>query len=330
MLLDSVRSLKQEISQSFVADAANVVASASTFGISARRLDRQPRVVRSMALGVSTGANKEDYRLAIRLQQRAMEDHPEVARLVQQAKGEADVRYVGRISKMATGLRSRRRPLEVGVSVGHFLITAGTLGCFVSREKGRTCILSNNHVLANEDQAAIGDPIIQPGDFDGGTNPLDRVARLTDFVRLDLTAANIVDAAIAEIDSSIEFKPRDVQDIGMLTGKTATVFDDSAVRKVGRTTGFTTGRVTAFEIDNVVVAYDIGDLRFDNQIEVEGSGSGPFSQGGDSGSLVVDEENNAIGLLFAGGDQGGSNGQGLTYLNPIDDVLSKLGVTIVV
>jgi len=98
------------------------------------------------------------------------------------------------------------------------------------------------------------------------------------------------------------------------------------VSKVGRTTGLTHGRVTAIELDNVVVGYDIGNLRFDGQIEIEGAGEGAFSQGGDSGSLIVNAERKAVALLFAGGDQGGSNGRGLTYGNPIDKVFDSLEV----
>jgi hypothetical protein len=86
------------------------------------------------------------------------------------------------------------------------------------------------------------------------------------------------------------------------------------------------GRVTAFELDNVVVGYDIGELRFDDQIEIEGEGDAPFSQGGDSGSLIVDAERRAVALLFAGGDQGGSNGKGLTYANPLAAVFGALKI----
>jgi hypothetical protein len=96
------------------------------------------------------------------------------------------------------------------------------------------------------------------------------------------------------------------------------------VSKIGRTTGLTHGRVTAFELDNVVVEYDNGDCRFDSQIEIEGEGDGSFSDGGDSGSLIVGEDLRAIALLFAGSDQGGSNGKGLTYANPIHNVLNAL------
>src|SRR5205085_11560644 len=98
---------------------------------------------------------------------------------------------------------------------------------------------------------------------------------------------------------------------------------------LGRTTDATRGRVTAIELDNVVVQYDIGNLRFDNQIEIEGADAGPFSLGGDSGSLIVDGEIRAAALLFAGGDQGGTNGKGLTYGNPIAQVFAELGVELV-
>jgi len=115
--------------------------------------------------------------------------------------------------------------------------------------------------------------------------------------------------------------------LGNLAGVGPAFLDaGTKVAKAGRTTGRTHGRVTAFELDNVVVGYDLGNLRFDNQIEIEGAEDGPFSQGGDSGSAIVDEELKAVALLFAGGDQGGSNGQGLTYANPIQTVLDTLKV----
>ena len=45
------------------------------------------------------------------------------------------------------------------------------------------------------------------------------------------------------------------------------------VFKIGRTTGATGGRVTAFDLDNVIVNYDSGNLRFDGQLEIEGVGN---------------------------------------------------------
>jgi len=78
----------------------------------------------------------------------------------------------------------------------------------------------------------------------------------------------------------------------------------------------------------VTVEYDLGILTFDNQIEIEGSGQRSFSDAGDSGSLIVDDDMMASALLFAGGDHGGSNGKGVTYANPINAVLQALAVTL--
>ena len=76
--------------------------------------------------------------------------------------------------------------------------------------------------------------------------------------------------------------------------------------------------------------YDAGVVRFDDQIEIQGT-DGPFSQGGDSGSLVFTEGDGAraVGLLFAGSDTGGSGGGGLTYINPITVVLGSLDAELV-
>jgi hypothetical protein len=75
----------------------------------------------------------------------------------------------------------RFRPAPGGVSIGHHEITAGTLGCLV-KKNGEMVILSNNHVLANSNDAQVGDPILQPGPYDGGRFPNDHIADLTQFV----------------------------------------------------------------------------------------------------------------------------------------------------
>lgn len=58
-------------------------------------------------------------------------------------------------------------------------------------------------------------------------------------------------------------------------------------------------------------------VRFHDQIMTEMK-----SMAGDSGSLVLSEDNYAIGLLFAGSND-------YTVLNPIGVVLDKLGVDLV-
>jgi hypothetical protein len=85
--------------------------------------------------------------------------------------------------------KGRFRPIiSPGVSMGHFKVTAGTFGAFVTdKSTGERFILSNNHVLANSNDALIGDAILQPGAIDGGLNPGDVVATLERFIKLRFT-----------------------------------------------------------------------------------------------------------------------------------------------
>jgi hypothetical protein len=331
MNIDNARELKLSLLGNVTASLAKPAAIRS-LGVRAQESHPGKDAMRTMAIGISTKG--KEHKLAIRLQRRLLVDHPVLARIRERAKGEVDIKYVGRIQKLETPttLQKRRRPLVVGCSIGHFKITAGTLGCFVKdRATGEILILSNNHVLANENNALAGDTIIQPGKFDGGKVSSDAIGQLRRFVKLKKTAANLVDCALSSIKASINSNPRKLGSFGNIAGLgPAVVADGTDVRKVGRTTGETKGRVTAFELDNVVVAYDIGNLRFDDQIEIEGSGSKSFSDGGDSGSLIFDTQRGAVALLFAGGDEGGSNGKGLTYGNPIRAVLDALKVDLVV
>ncbi|MBZ0301148.1 MAG: hypothetical protein K8J31_15480, partial [Anaerolineae bacterium] len=96
-----------------------------------------------------------------------------------------DVYEVGYLRAYETP-RDRFRPtIPSGVSIGHFKITAGTLGTIVTdRTTGAKLILSNNHVLANSNEGLVGDAILQPGPTDGGQNPGDKVATLERFVRI--------------------------------------------------------------------------------------------------------------------------------------------------
>jgi hypothetical protein len=195
------------------------------------------------------------------------------------------------------------------------------------RKGGAVRILSNNHVLADENAGKKGDAIIQPGAFDGGSRANDTIGRLDKFVRLKKDGINFADAAMGSVEKAIQYDYKTLKGVGTLNGVATSMLDaGNDVSKVGRTTDATRGRVTAIELDNVVVGYDSGNLRFDNQIEIEGAGDSPFSQGGDSGSLIVNAQGEAVALLFAGGDQGGSNGKGLTYGNPIQAVFDLLGV----
>lgn len=372
MRLDSVRTLKTQLVHDvilpFAVNASRMrsagvraVANAmalpgmtgdtSFLAVGARPAETLPVVQRSIALGVAPHGRQ--YRLAIRVQRASLRNSPMVDQLTRRARGEVDIRLVGRIDKRARARRvsswgappiapsavipwyqRNTRPLLIGASIGHIDVTAGTLGCFVKRG-GTTYILSNNHVLANENNARRGDAIIQRADFDGGTHPADDVGELTFFVRLKKSAANFVDAALASVDDDdinhdetrlrelVNGKDRRLAGLGP-----AEIDEGDFVYKIGRTTGPTKGRVTAFALDNVVVNYDVGNLRFDDQIEIEGVGKKPFSDGGDSGSLIVNSQMEAVALLFAGSDVGGGNHLGLTFANPMHRILQDLKATL--
>ncbi len=329
MQLDSVRNLKASVQAAVVAPLSAGRIRHPSIALSAQPMANLVGPRRAVALGI-TPKGRNEFQLAIRVQRAELVDSPQVAAIVKRARGEADVRFIGRLMKRAAIPWNRKtvRPLRIGVSIGHFKVTAGTLGCFVTRRTdGALLVLSNNHVLANENAARAGDAILQRGAFDGGTRPKDVAGKLAKFVRLKTSDANLVDCAVASIAPGIGANLRSIRGIGTLAGQGADFLDEgTGVLKLGRTTGVTKGRVTAFELDNVVVGYDIGDISFNDQIEIEGTGDEAFSAGGDSGSLIVDADRRGVALLFAGGDHGGSNGKGLTYANPLGTVLDALQV----
>ena len=223
-------------------------------------------------------------------------------------------------------LTSRARPAFGGLSIGHFRITAGTLGTCCYDAEGfpgkptRYYLLSNNHVLANSNNAAIGDPILQPGPVDGGTSPTDVIARLSRFVPIKFThpgqpaPLNLVDAAIAEGEfADLE---RRIYWIGYLSGVEPTPRPDELVRKCGRTSNFSTGRIRNINA-TVNVNYGEGKVaRFARQILTT-----DMSEGGDSGSVVAGRDGRAVGLLFAGSPQ-------VTIASPMSLVQDKLGIRV--
>lgn len=146
------------------------------------------------------------------------------------------------------------------------------------------------------------------------------VAELSRFVRLRPTR-NLVDAAIAELIGGLEYYPDWLTGLGDIRPPTGQGVElGGTVYKLGRTTGLTRGEVTAIEVDGLRVEYDAGVLSFDNQFEIAPADGGPFSAGGDSGSLIVDSRHRAVGLLFAGNDVNS------TYANPLDAVFEILRI----
>lgn len=218
-------------------------------------------------------------------------------------------------------LRGRIRPVKGGYSVGHYRITAGTMATAVYDRSPfpgiprRYYMLSNNHVLANSNNARIGDPILQPGRYDGGTYPRDLVARLYRFVPIRFDGrCNYVDAAIAV--GEFHDLDREVYWIGYVKG-VATVGVNANVQKTGRTTSYTTGRVSAI---NATVNVNYGSSRVGRMCRQIVTTN--MSAGGDSGSLLCDMNERAVGLLFAGSSS-------VTIHNDIRYVQALLGIRVV-
>ena len=215
-------------------------------------------------------------------------------------------------------------PVPIGVSTGHPDITAGTIGARVTGG-GSVYALSNNHVYANENAAKIGDAVIQPGTFDGGSSHGDDIGTLHAFVPIDFFGGdNYVDAAIALSDTSTLGNSTPSDGYGTPKSTIAPPRINHKVMKYGRTTGLTQGRIDAINA-TVNVGYGSGVARFVGQIIIR---PGNFSAGGDSGSLIVSNDRGSdkrkpVGLLFAGSSS-------FTVANPIGDVLDAFGSDIAI
>jgi len=233
---------------------------------------------------------------------------------------------------------TKARPAPVGFSVGHFAITAGTIGARVVNPSLSVFLLSNNHVLANSNDASIGDPILQPGPFDGGV-AADQIGTLSAFKAIDFAGGNnTIDAAIALSNATVLSNATPPDDgYGMPSaqiwndGNSDGVFDNKnallnlPVQKYGRTTKLTHGTITGINA-TLSICYEalfifcLKSATFVDQIVIE---PGQFSGGGDSGSLIATDDLNLnpVALLFAGSET-------QTIANRIDLVLNHFGVRI--
>ena len=279
-----------------------------------------------------------EVKLAILVQRKRLVQHPIVERAVRLAGGEVSIIVTGPAVRHGACNGGRHRPLRIGSSIGHYRVTAGTLGCFVKcTMAGEIGILSNNHVLANANKAKLDDPIIQPGRADGGEIPRDRVATLKRFIPLDFTqdSINHVDCAFATLDADIDHAPSEVVTRDgapwPIGAPKDLLLPERGLKKMGRTTDHTTGNTAIIGVDNVFVSMVTGNpnmlARFDNQIAIHGE-ERPFSKPGDSGALVFTRDDRPVGLLFAGTQTGGA-GFGVTFANPLGTVLELLDLELI-
>ena len=240
-----------------------------------------------------------------------------------------NVIVTGLIEAQPHTFRIRRAP--GGVSCGHVRVTAGTLGCLARGRRRprsrRVLVLSNNHVLANSNNARFGNSIIQPGRVDGGRHPRDRIAILERFVPIKFNGgSNFVDCAtgwawhkLVRRELLIRARARRFIRIG---SRPCPPRRNQPVFKTGRTTQLTVGRVRDTSV-TIRVNYGRGRVAlFRDQIAIR-SRRGLFSRGGDSGSVVVENSRRRcpVGLLFAGGG-------GTTFANKMTRVVRALDINL--
>jgi hypothetical protein len=214
-------------------------------------------------------------------------------------------------------------PVKGGVSIGPCrsvggYVFAGTLGAIVrDNATGNPFLLSNFHVMCIDNGWHVGDQMTQPSRVDTGTCPANVVGTLQ---RAALTSS--VDAAVCNLSG--RGYSCEIVDIGTVTG-TATATLSMNVRKRGRTTGLTFGTVDSISLSvNIDYGDGIGPRTLTNQIgiQTDTSHNPKFGDHGDSGSVVVNDSRQIVGLYFAGS----SDGYGVA--NPIAAVLSELNISI--
>ena len=219
----------------------------------------------------------------------------------------------------------------------------GTLGALVQDKNSNLYVLSNNHVLAESDQARLGDAIVQPALIDLNCNPQAgrTVGSLRYVVPIESTQTN-VDAALAAATPAIDTSGGILKLGAPVNGLLSTAapaagsgeilnaneLNGLQVVKSGRTTGLTCSTVNTVDLRvEVDYYYDCAEKRqyytktYTNQIGIPGAS---FADSGDSGALVLDASNaEPVGLFFASG--AGEGTDGFSIANPIQDVLNELG-----
>ncbi len=265
---------------------------------------------------VGTGVGMDAHGNAVVL---ILAERPGIANLPTKLEGiPTRVDVVGEVVPLRS-YKGEYRPVPGGVSVGNANeCVAGSVGAIVIKG-GTRHILSNNHVLARMNAASIGERINQPGRYDGkpACVQTSQCGTLSGFVSINFSGGNnTVDVATASLSVASSCAMVD-----NLYTPSSTVVNPSvglAVKKVGRTSGLTTGTIAGINVTVNVNYGSPGVAKFVNQIYVASN----FIRSGDSGSMMVTQNgNNPVGLNFAGGS-------GASFANPIGPALQGVGASI--
>lgn len=217
----------------------------------------------------------------------------------------------------------RYDPLLGGISIGPSRVIGGsvftgTLGAVViDNGTNRRAALTNFHVACVDTGWSVGDRMAQPSRVDTGVVPGDEVGAL-----LRATLSGAVDGAVISLDPGRGTRC-EVAEIGQVRGTKVAALG-MRVRKRGRTTGLTYGSVDGVSLTvNVDYGNGIGVRTLTNQVSVtaDTARNPRFSDRGDSGSVILDDDGYVVALLFAGSGTS-------TVGNQIAAVLSELNIRI--
>lgn len=178
-----------------------------------------------------------------------------------------------------------------GVSVGHLNAkTSGTLGG-VLRIGDQKYAVSTASVMA-PDGSKLGDRIVQPS-IEDSPHRAYSLGRLAVISKLAFGSINDLDAAIALVESEVPTTPR-IKDIGRPTDVAEPEIGMN-VRKTGRTSGYTEGKVLCTDV-RIKVVKDRQQFVFQDQFIIMNE-SDPFSEVGDEGAFVLDNNNELVGMV---------------------------------
>jgi hypothetical protein len=196
----------------------------------------------------------------------------------------------------------------------------GTLGALVTDRAGNGQVmgLTTFHAACVDDAWSVGDEMVHPSRVDSGVRPGDMVGTLC---RAALSGS--VDGAAVLLTPKRSYRPS-IVDIGAVTGSVVAT-RGTVVRKRGRTTGLTTGRITSVDATVLTDYRDgLGVRVLRDQLRIEVVGGGVMGDYGDSGAAVVDPDNRVVGLYVAGNPSGT-----VAFASPIGKVLDELDVDLI-
>jgi hypothetical protein len=245
---------------------------------------------------------------------------------------------------------SEHRPLNGGIAISVDSINAGTLGWFGTLADGTTVLLTNKHVLYDATnsidtrkiktaQPQLGEPSDCCCCTCGSDNVIgESIIGIRDISPPNATA---VECGIVKINPNIaanivfRITNKSTTQVLSVRGTAAAVLNEK-VRKIGARSGFTTGKVVHLGDIAVAAPVDSGGTAIGvarGQILIipdpaetyqvkEGVCKFAFSNGGDSGAVILNDANKIVALSWGGDAK--TNAVKITVACHIQNVLDKL------